>query len=56
MDYHDLFYKWRDYDLYSTFFAIAGLVIACADLEYTIARKLPGLDPDNKAAMEDPRN
>lgn len=56
LNYHGLFYKWRDYDLYSTFFAMAGLGISCACLEYNIDRKLPNMDPDNVSAMDDPRN
>ena len=36
-DYNTLYNKWREYDYYSTFFAIIGLIIACLDLEYGIA-------------------
>lgn len=56
-DYRDLFNKWREYDFYSTFFAIIGLVVACFDLEHGIAQMYPKPDREKYPnAMDDPRN
>lgn len=57
VDYLNLYYGWRNYDLYQTFFAITGLIVACIDLEYTIRQGFENPNSEKiPRAMDDPRN